>query len=249
MLDNQATQRKGEMQSTSLIPRGLNRVERKVYRDLLGLATDRAAPHIVVISDLAVDYDDLMAMIVLKELHRLGVVVLELYIANLSPADKRAQFRRSALNSLQLTRIPLAVGSAGSDAKHEVKEYEFDGCGFMAGETSFEPGERLLRPLLEAAVNKHGKITLLLLSSLMDICDFAKKHSDLLKNAVDHISIQGGMLFNGNTAKADFEAANNRFARQHAELFTEYIQDEVIRTIHIYNLLGLALRRYLTEYR
>lgn len=59
------------------IPHGLSDEEILVYRRLIRVKRDREAdthpPEVVVITDLAKDYDDLSAMIVLKELHRLGL--------------------------------------------------------------------------------------------------------------------------------------------------------------------------------
>jgi hypothetical protein len=56
----------------------------------------------MIITDLAKDYNDLAAMVVLKELHRLGFVHLKAFIANLEPSRKRAIYRQAALDSLGL---------------------------------------------------------------------------------------------------------------------------------------------------
>jgi hypothetical protein len=66
---------------------------------------------VVVITDVAKDYDDLAAIVVLKELHRLGYVRLEAFIVNLKPARKRAIYLRAALDSLGLQDIPVGVGN------------------------------------------------------------------------------------------------------------------------------------------
>jgi hypothetical protein len=61
------------------IPPGLpTEDERECYRRLIRVRMNRglqgqSPPEIVVITDLAKDYDDLSAMIVLKELHRIGL--------------------------------------------------------------------------------------------------------------------------------------------------------------------------------
>jgi hypothetical protein len=83
-------------------------------------------PGVVVISDLAKDYDDLAAMVELKELDRFEIVELEAYIANLEPADMRAIYGRAALDSLGLQHVPIGVGTKASTKKHEEYGYEFD---------------------------------------------------------------------------------------------------------------------------
>ncbi|KAK8202040.1 hypothetical protein M8818_005565 [Zalaria obscura] len=60
------------------IPKGLSVEEQDVYVFLLRVLNARKTdgtkpPHLAVISDLAKDYDDLGAMVVLKEAHRLGL--------------------------------------------------------------------------------------------------------------------------------------------------------------------------------
>jgi hypothetical protein len=56
----------------------------------------------MVITDLAKDYNDLAAIVVLKELYRLGFVHLKAFIANLELSCKRAIYGRAALDSLGL---------------------------------------------------------------------------------------------------------------------------------------------------
>jgi hypothetical protein len=56
----------------------------------------------VIITDLAKDYNDLAAMVMLKELYCLRFVHLKAFIANLKPSCKRAIYRQAALNSLGL---------------------------------------------------------------------------------------------------------------------------------------------------
>ncbi|KAH6675109.1 hypothetical protein B0J14DRAFT_665503, partial [Halenospora varia] len=89
------------------IPSGLITAEQEVYNILLGVpqagkAKYRKASGVVVITDLAKDYNDLVVMVVLKELYCLGFVHLKAFIANLEPSRKRAIYRRAALDSLGL---------------------------------------------------------------------------------------------------------------------------------------------------
>lgn len=232
------------------IPAGLCQAEREIYQTLLETLKDRVAngqrpPHLVVITDLAKDYDDLMAMVLLGELHRLGLVELEAFVANLMPAHHRARFGRGALDLLGLRKIPIAVGTVGSENLHKVNDYEFKGCTFMATDSAkFERGEDLLFQVLGKAVVDKRKITLVLLSSLMDISKFSLKYPELVKNAVDNISIQGGMYFENGTLTADNFAANNNFSPEHATSFTKFIQDNNIPTTVYTKVAAFATKIY-----
>lgn len=133
-------------QASSQIPTGLNEDERGVYKTLLrvrGLRT-KPPPDVFVITDLAKDYDDLVAMVLLKELHRLGLIryVVNLifvfkklasnllsrlkgFVANLDPAKDRAAYGRGALDSLGLQDIPIAWGEDATIVPDKVAKYEF----------------------------------------------------------------------------------------------------------------------------
>ena len=233
------------------IPAGLCAAETEIYQTLIDALKNRAVkdqkpPHLVVITDLAKDYDDLMAMVLLAELHRLGLVELEAFVANLMPARKRARFGRGALDLLGLQRIPIAAGSVGSEQLHKVNDYEFKHCAFMAEPPSmeFEKGEDLLLRVFGKAVVEERKVTLVLLSSLMDISKFAHKHPALLKSAVNHISIQGGMYFDKGVLKADNYAANNNFSPRHAKQFTKYVQDNNVPTTVYTKVAAFATKIY-----
>ena len=233
------------------IPMGLEVAEIEIYQTLHDALKSRSiedqkTPHLVVITDLAKDYDDLMAMVLLGELHRLGLVELEAFVANLMPALKRARFGRGALDLLGLQRIPIAVGSVGSEKLHKVNDYEFKQCAFMGDlhSTEFDRGEDLLKRVFEKAVDEERKITLVLLSSLMDISEFTHKYPALLKSAVNHISVQGGVYFDKGVFKADNLAANNKFSPDHAMHFTKYIQDNNIPTTVYTKAAAFATKIY-----
>jgi hypothetical protein len=67
-----------------------------------GKANNKKAPGVMVITDLAKDYDNLAAIVVLKELYCLGFVHLKAFIANLELSYKRAIYGQAALDSLGL---------------------------------------------------------------------------------------------------------------------------------------------------
>lgn len=232
------------------IPAGLGDAEREIYRTLLGTLKTRVTngqkpPHVVVITDLAKDYDDLMAMVLLAELHRLGLVELEGFVANLMPSQDRARFGRGALDLLRLQKIPIAAGTIGSDKVHKINDYEFKGCKFMApNKPEFEKGEVLLSRIFEEARKENRKITLILLSSLMDIAEFSSKYPGLVSNVVDRVSLQGGMYFDKGILKADNAAANNNFAFEHATRFTTYLQENKIPATVYTKVAAFATKIY-----
>jgi hypothetical protein len=216
------------------LPEGLGQEERAMYKALLRVVkgrhdNNREAPHVVVITDLAKDYDDLVAMVTLAELHRLGVVRLLGFIANLAPARKRALFGRGALDLLRLPQIPIAFGTKGSENYHAELAHEFD-CTFLAPEdTHLESGEKLLHQLCSEAVKTEQKLTFLLISSLQDISEFSQRNPELFKNATSNIVLQGGynVLADG-TLQPDMAAANNRFDQASAIEFYKFMQESQI---------------------
>lgn len=228
--------------SPTFIPKCLSQQERSCYEVLIKVVDARRKtgikpPRIVVITDLAKDYDDLAAMVILKELHRLGVVILIGFVANLMPAKKRALFGRGALDELGLPDIPIATGTSGfpieGKKKHEELAYEFD-CSFMAEEENEKvreagKGEDLLKEKCEDAVATGEQLTLLLISSLEDMFTFSQNHADLLKNAVSNIVLQGGYAFSpdGNL-EPDEAAANNRYDMDAARSFHAFMQESNI---------------------
>ncbi|KAG9238243.1 hypothetical protein BJ875DRAFT_368356 [Amylocarpus encephaloides] len=247
------------------IPKEVNGVrltdqERKIYETLLKVAEARQGdvslrPRVVVITDLAKDYDDLAAMVVLKELHRLGIIELLGFIANLEPASRRAQFGRGALDQLGLKSIRIAEGTSGfpdpedgkPNRRHKVETYEFD-CPFMAreedprllkGGNSEERlmGQELLEELCESAQKTGQKLTLLLISSLEDIHKFSavprlsRKHKKLLRNSISNIVLQGGYQISPEGKVLPIDSANNnRYDPTAAREFHTRMQDAEINS-------------------
>ena len=228
-----------------MIPEQLLPEEKAQYETLIEVVEARPAhgtkpPRVVVITDLAKDYDDLAAMVVLKELDRLGVVKLLGFIANLMPANRRTQFGRGALDLLDLRNIPIAEGTSGfpdsTDKKHKILDYEFD-CDFMVDEHDSRlvrdgKGETLLYRLCSEAVTSGQKLTLLLISSLEDIYTFSQKYPKLLKDAVSNIVLQGGYTISAEGKLVPDEAANNnRYDMEAAKKFHTFMQDSSIPSV------------------
>ncbi|KAF8859273.1 hypothetical protein BDZ45DRAFT_783025 [Acephala macrosclerotiorum] len=222
-----------EVGLTNILPNGLQEEERSIYDTLFGVLQQRInagekAPKLLVITDLAKDYDDLAAMVVLKELHRLGLVELRGFVANLMPAHKRALFGRGALNTLGLQHIPIAIGLKASPKDHEEHDYEFK-CSFMAPEeTSLVDGNELLRQLCDAAKEENEKLTFVLLSSLSDIFQFSGEYQEL-QDVISKVFLQGGYTVDP-LLKPDFAAANNSFDPDAANGFHKFMNTHNIKS-------------------
>lgn len=229
-----------------ILPQGLNGDEREVYNIIATVCRKRQAagtqpPNIVVVTDLAKDYDDLAAMIVLKELHRLGLVNLLGFVANLAPAKERAVYGRGALDSLGLQHIPIAIGTdgigqldgPGAHAAHIQHPYEFTGQFYLDLKDSPPPmpqGVDLLADICSKVRVSGDKIKFLLISSLKDVASFTDTHSDLFEDVVSDVVFQGGYKHCSDGVEPDFNAANNKFDRPSATKFHKFISDNQIKS-------------------
>ncbi|KAK4184216.1 hypothetical protein QBC35DRAFT_455508 [Podospora australis] len=70
-------------------------------------------PRILVITDVQKDYDDLIAIMFLSEMRRLGVVEIAGFITNHEPALRRAKFLRTIVHLLGMGHIEVAEGTSG----------------------------------------------------------------------------------------------------------------------------------------
>ncbi|KAK0111217.1 hypothetical protein ONS95_001591 [Cadophora gregata] len=220
------------------IPKGLTQEEGSFYEGLITIVKDREQqfkrdgidrkPYIVTITDLAKDYDDLMAMMCLKEFDRMGVIQIEGFVANLKPAEERALFGRGALDSLGRSDLPIGIGSIG-DAQRQLNNYlhEFDNTeDFIAPKSTKLPqGQELLKKIFTESLAKDKKLTVLTISSLMDIAQFSREHTKLLKNGTANVVLQGGYRMINDKLVPDPAAANNRFDLEGAATFHKFMQD------------------------
>ncbi|CAG8979620.1 hypothetical protein HYALB_00011983 [Hymenoscyphus albidus] len=174
-------------------PPGLTEEERGVYQTLYQVREDRKnlrspkhVPRVVVITDIAKDYDDLVAMILLKELHRLGLIKLLGFVVNLQPTQTRSKYARGALDTLGLLDMPVAWGEKATDA-NDVAPYEFesefgsDHCTFLPldeQKTSKDPdviesGIKFMEKIVSDST--FNDITFLLISSLSDMATLVQR--------------------------------------------------------------------------
>ncbi|KAH6665218.1 hypothetical protein B0J14DRAFT_681145 [Halenospora varia] len=212
--------RKGYGEAKDSAYNGLTNEEKALYKILVDQASKEEALGVVVITDLAKDYNDLAVMVVLKELYRLGFVYLEAFIANLEPSRKRAIYRRAALDSLGLQDVLIGVGTKASTTKHKEYKYEFD-SPFMPDMETFQPnkdnffedGFELLDLVFKRAINEDRQVILVLISSLTDIAVYTDTEDGLkiFQKAVGRVYIQGGYSISakGIPIPRD-DAANNK---------------------------------------
>ncbi|KAK4236421.1 hypothetical protein C8A03DRAFT_35698 [Achaetomium macrosporum] len=170
------------------------------YKKLAKLVAERnpaAKPRILVITDIEQDYDDLLAIIFLAEMHRMGAVKLAGCIANHAPANRRAKFLRTVLHLLGLPDIPVAVGTQGAEDLGKHAHDHFYGLKNETFEKAPWNEEPFLRgsDLIEKLVRPGKPLTPLLISSLQDIGEFFDRHkkdAQFLKQNFSKFVSQGG---------------------------------------------------------
>lgn len=155
----------------------------EAYQKLAQFVRDRKRkpPRILVITDIEQDYDDLLAIIFLAEMHRMGAVELVGFVANHHPAIERAKFLRTVLHLLGLPDMPVAEGTQGAadlekhpwDFYYGLKNKTFREATWNETE-SFRKGSDLIQELADAPGTP---LTVLLISSLQDIGEFFGTHS------------------------------------------------------------------------
>ncbi|KAH6854716.1 hypothetical protein B0I37DRAFT_300264 [Chaetomium sp. MPI-CAGE-AT-0009] len=172
---------------------------RQNYLRLVNLIKNRkeAKPRIFVFTDVEQDYDDLMAVIFLAEMHRMGAIELVGFVANHYPAEARARFLRTVLHLVGLGHLPIAVGTHGTPdlAKHggdfyySLKNTTFHNAKW--NNEKFPAADTLIPEILMS----YPKVTALMLSSLQDIGEFfdrQDKTGDFMKNNFAKFVSQGG---------------------------------------------------------
>ena len=196
--------------TTPTIPFAENATEYKTYLKLQKLVAARAPeqkPRILVFTDIDQDYDDLLAIVFLAEMHRMGAVELAGFVANHHPVEKRAKFLKTVLRLLGLPNVPVAKGTRGvEDFKAHAADlyYGLKNTTFInrAKNAALGEGDALIKRLAEMTGQggENGKpvtqpLTVLLLSTLQDIGMFFDKHNnspEFLQTKFDKFVSQGG---------------------------------------------------------
>jgi len=141
----------------------------------------------IIIGDFGKDLDDEHTLVLAAGLIKSGHLDLLGVIANLNPADERAQIARGTLKQLGLDNIPVGCGSNVSDTGSE--SYEFD-ISYMSKE-NIESGDNLLLRLFNDA--KENSITLILQSALTDVTNFLRANENLFIKKIKEVVIMGGV--------------------------------------------------------
>ncbi|KAK4443503.1 hypothetical protein QBC34DRAFT_211012 [Podospora aff. communis PSN243] len=169
---------------------------------VLAAREDSDVPRIVVVTDVELDYDDLLAIIFLSEMHRLGAIKLAGLIANHGLPLERAKFLRTVMHLLGLGHIEVAKGTYGMP---ETKSY-YPGYYELKNETfkqqewnnkPFRSGRDLLERLAKEVDEGEQPLTVLLISSLQDISEFFRAHEHdpkFLQTRFKKFVSQGGYI-------------------------------------------------------
>jgi len=168
------------------------------YESLIPVLRERKPsdrPRIAVFTDIELDYDDLLAIIFLSEMHRLGAVELVGFIANHGASLERAKFLRSVLLLLGLCHIEVAEGTNGVGDPDKLVEkhwltgsyYELKNITFAQvwDNEPFRSGSALLEDLTREVDKGKEPLTVLLISSLQDISEYFNSKLGPLKVASD----------------------------------------------------------------
>ncbi|KAK0737349.1 hypothetical protein B0T21DRAFT_401348 [Apiosordaria backusii] len=204
-------------------------------------------PRILVITDIEQDYDDLLAIIFLSEMHRMGAIELAGCVANHHPADKRAKFLRTTLDCLNLADVPVAIGTKGAsdisahapDLYYGLKNKTFAEHAEQRS-TPVYNGEELINFLVDQSgkVTKPGelpkqKLTVLLISSLQDISEAFDRWKSVPdapfpKDKFEKFVSQGGYKLENGQLWPEMGMMNNKFHRQAAKNYTRTLSSPAI---------------------
>lgn len=200
---------------------------------------EEPTPRLLVYTDIDQDYDDLLAIIFLSEMHRMGAVEIAGVIANHHPAVERAWFLRTVLDLLGLPDVPVGVGKCGVEDRAKYIAplyYGLKNATFIdvSKHMSFESANCLATRLAEGT-GKNTRtgikqpLTVLLLSTLQDIGElFEHESGDYLKTYFKKFVSQGGYTVenhNGRVIMQPTPAANNDFHPAHSKLYTQRLAD------------------------
>lgn len=151
----------------------------------------RAVP-LIVVTDPGPDPDDVKAILVAGILHHERRIDLLAVVANGGGQPvMRARLARTILDKINLSHIPVGIGSIGQSCEAQPHEYSLP--GFDASETSrLHRGSTLLISSLERAQPK--SVYVLVLSALRDLASVMHSHPHLVVSKVREVGIQGGLV-------------------------------------------------------
>lgn len=183
----------------------------------LPLADDEGEP-IFIFTDIGQDNDDEMAFLLISELMRRGEVKVVGVVANGHPANRRAALARGTLDILDMSDVPVGIGTDGGSTKTTDEFSKLICEGFTGIDYFRDPWERVKR--VEAAIGTEEEdatsgicniydgqkllvskleeaedesLNLVVLSSLKDVAMLLRSHESLFQLKVKCVTIMGGM--------------------------------------------------------
>ncbi|KAK7219332.1 hypothetical protein V2G26_007335 [Clonostachys chloroleuca] len=217
-----------ETQFRDKIPYDEGTEEYKLYEDLLPILPSPASARrkLVIITDIDMDIDDMIAIVILVHMHHLGIIEIALIIANYRPSEMRAKFLRTVVRLLGANEIPIAAGTDGlggaerETSWHELRNLTFANQTWNIEKMEYPTGYHSLDKL--AHQNDTQKLVVLCLSSLQDISEyFGKQDDEFLRKHFGYIIVQGGYIIQDRSIKPDLKAMNNSFHPEAAATFTD----------------------------
>jgi hypothetical protein len=193
---------------STLIPRDLSDNLKAVYRTLLEVKLEmdenQTGPPDVLAIIAAADYNNYLAILLLKELHRIGLIKLRSFVASLEPAENRIGLLRGLLDLLGLPQVPLAEGT-----------------------------QDLLYRLLKEARCWEQEFNIICLSSPTEIVQFSKDYPKSLAIPLRRgkLVLQGGYSIVNGKLKVDVEATNNVLDPDAATIFYNFLQEYKVPSI------------------
>ena len=129
-----------------------------------------AIPQILVLTDIANDYDDMMALLILGYFHKIGKIEIKGVIVTLDPVVTRARLAEGLFLKMGI-HVPVATGTRGTDAKRETKKWDEAAlnASFLSNTTSFPSHLALAGRVLREASEQGNKIRILAIASLRDL--------------------------------------------------------------------------------
>lgn len=153
------------------------------------------AENVFLITDANSDPDDLACMILLSKMTQEGKINLCGVVAckgKSQTRELRARFAKAALEELGLGNVPVAVG-----ADYQRRAGQEDDSFCFAGDVKSLLKRNVnveAEPLqmMERVLQKHEKMTLLIISPMNDVADFIDYKPELFSKIIDKIVIMGG---------------------------------------------------------
>jgi hypothetical protein len=167
-------------------------------------SSTRPVSNIVLVGYFGSDPSSELSLILLKALHRTGILRPVAVVANMDPAAQRALIARDILDELELEDVPVGVGTSGVDTSNFHGSFsERTILATTVAKVNLEDDKSKPYPsmksgmevLLEAYSNADDKsITVICGSSLRDLWEFFQAHEGLFVAKTKEVCAFGGAI-------------------------------------------------------